>query len=56
MDGLKIKNGRLVNDRPVGTTGIQEAARARALRKEAKLVKQIADGVDLAELRKGFLL
>jgi len=56
MRGLKIKNGRLINERPVGVTGIQEAAKMRALVKDAKIVRQIADGVDLAERRKDFLL
>jgi len=26
MGGLKVKNGRLVNDREIGKTGIQEMA------------------------------
>jgi len=37
MKGLTIKNGRLINNRPTGMTGIQNV---------------IADGVDLAESRK----
>lgn len=52
MKGLTIKNGRLINNRPVGMTGIQEVAKARAMRKRIDKVNMIADGVDLAESRK----
>jgi len=37
-------------------TGIQQAVKMNAAKKDAKVVSQIADGVDLAEMRKRFLL
>ncbi len=52
MKGLTIKNGRLINNRPVGMTGIQEVAKSRAMRKRIDKINMIADGVDLAESRK----
>ena len=29
MDGLSVRNGRLINDRPAGMTGIQQASMYR---------------------------
>ena len=47
MNGLHIKNGRLINDRPDGETGIQQAARI----KNQKKIDMIADGIGRAEMR-----
>ena len=33
VDGLSIKQGRLINERPDGMTGIQEAANLRRMKK-----------------------
>jgi len=55
MDGLTIKNGRLVNNRPTGVTGIQEAAGIKKAMKRAKKVSMIADGITLAEARENFM-
>jgi hypothetical protein len=52
---VHLKKGS-TNERPIGMTGIQQAAKMRAAKKDAKVVSQIADGVDLAEMRKRFLL
>lgn len=52
MDGLTVKDGRLMNFRRDGETGIAEAARLRGDMKGAKLVRQIADGIELSEERK----
>ena len=49
MDGLTVKNGRLVNERPDGITGIQHAANIKRGRKNAKKVEQIAEGVAMAD-------
>jgi tryptophan synthase alpha subunit len=46
-DGLTIKNGRLVNDRPNGTTGIQEAAQVRGALKKAKKLEMYSEAVSL---------
>ena len=52
MDGLIVKNGRLINTRRDGETGIAEAARLRADMKGSKVVRNIADGIELSEDRK----
>lgn len=51
-DGLEVRNGRLINDRPQSEMGIDMACRLRAQMKGAKLVQQIADGIELSEERK----
>ena len=38
MDGLKIKDGRLINDRPEPVIGLYEMARAKKARKRADKV------------------
>ena len=52
MDGLNIKNGRLVNDRPEGEMGIQTAAKLRRAMKSSHTVRDIAAGIELAEQQK----
>ena len=54
MEGLTIKNGRLVNERPVGMTGIQEAANMKRIIDEGRQIKIIADGIQRAESMKEF--
>ena len=54
MEGLTIKNGRLVNERPVGMTGIQEAANMKRIINENRKIKMIADGIERAESMKTF--
>jgi tryptophan synthase alpha subunit len=46
-DGLTIKNGRLINDRPTGTTGIQEAAQIRKDLKKAEKLQMYSEAVSL---------
>tara|TARA_R110000868_G_scaffold25370_2_gene98906 strand:- start:5118 stop:5306 length:189 start_codon:yes stop_codon:yes gene_type:complete len=53
MGGLTVKDGRLINDRPDGVTGIAQAAQLRSKVHKAKKVGMIADGIALAEARKG---
>jgi hypothetical protein len=54
MDGLIIKNGRLINNRPEWTqkSGIEVAAEMRKEVKRAKLASTIADGISMADERK----
>lgn len=52
MDGLTVKNGRLINERPVGITGIQQAANIRRGMKQAKKAQEIAEGIAMAESAK----
>lgn len=52
MDGLTMKNGREINTRRPSETGIAEAARLRADMKGSKIVRDIANGIQLSEERK----
>ncbi len=54
MGGLTVKDGRLINDRPTGITGIQQAAQIKKSLYRAKKVDMMADGIELAEGRKNF--
>jgi len=54
MNGLTIKNGRLVNERPDGMTGIQQAANMKRIIDEGRQIKIIADGIQRAESMKEF--
>jgi len=49
-DGLTMKNGRLINNRPCGETGIAEMARARKMAKREEKVSMIADGYARGEM------
>ncbi len=51
VDGLIVKDGRLINLRPPGETGIAQAARFRKEVKRARKIEMIADGVALGEAR-----
>jgi len=48
MGGLRVEDGRLVNDREDGVTGIAKAANVKQMLKRAKKVDMIADGISLA--------
>lgn len=54
MNGLTIKNGRLINDRPDGMSGIQQAANIKRIIDEDRKIKIIADGIERAENTKSF--
>lgn len=54
MGGLTVKNGRLINDRPTGVSGIEQASMLRRAFKRSKKVDMYADGIELAEGRKNF--
>ena len=54
VDGLYIKNGRLINDRMDSMTGIQQAANMKLIIKEDRKIKRIADGIERAEDMKKF--
>tara|TARA_R100001443_G_C3212133_1_gene143676 strand:- start:247 stop:468 length:222 start_codon:yes stop_codon:yes gene_type:complete len=54
VDGLYIKDGRLINDRMDSMTGIQQAANMRRIIKEDRKIKRIADGIERAEDMKKF--
>lgn len=46
-DGLTIKNGRLINNRPNGITGIQEAVQIRKDLKKSKKLEMYSEAVSL---------
>jgi hypothetical protein len=54
VDGLYIKNGRLINDRPDGESGIARAASIKRSIMNDRKINQIAEAIQLAEDKKGF--
>ena len=50
--GLTVKDGRLINNRPVGKSGLEEAAEIRQAMKRNKQADVIANGIEKAERRK----
>ena len=52
VDGLYVKNGRLINDRPNSMTGIQRAANMKRIIDEDRDIRKIADGIERADMRK----
>tara|TARA_R100000654_G_scaffold354_6_gene1335 strand:- start:673 stop:882 length:210 start_codon:yes stop_codon:yes gene_type:complete len=52
VDGLYVKDGRLINGRPDGMTGIQQAANMKRIIDEDRQIKMIADGIERSEMRK----
>jgi len=54
LGGLEVKDGRLINDRPTGISGIAQATMINKSICRSRRVDEIADGIELAEGRKGF--
>ena len=50
--GLYSKDGRLINARPDSESGIDKAASIKKEIKKARKISMIADGIELAEMRK----
>lgn len=50
-NGLDVKNGRLINNRPCGMTGIAEAAASKKAMKRMDKVEMIASGVSMGNMR-----
>ena len=50
FDGLTVRNGRLVNNRPDGQTGIAQASQVRKSMKKAEKVSMIAKGVAMGDI------
>ena len=49
--GLTIKDGRLINERPVGRSGIEEASMYRQQMKKQYKIDCIADGIERSKER-----
>jgi len=47
-----IKNGRLINNAPPLEMGISKAARLRRDVRRSRKIAKIADGIEMAEMRK----
>ena len=54
VDGLYIKDGRLINDRPPGESGIARAASIKRSIKNDRKINQIAEAIQLTEDKKNF--
>ena len=52
VEGLYVKNGRLINGRPPGMSGIEQAANMKRIIHEDRKIKMIADGIERAESNK----
>lgn len=52
--GLYVKDGRLINDRPDGETGIAKAASIKRAVDNDRKVNIIAEAIELAEDKKKF--
>ena len=50
-DGLTVKDGRLINNRPNGKNGIEKAAELRKAIKRAEKISMISEGVALGEMK-----
>lgn len=51
VNGLYVKDGRLINGRPDGVSGIEEAAMYRKQMKKQYKIDCIADGIERAKMR-----
>ena len=54
VGGLYVEDGRLINDRRDGETGIAQAARIRRAVKNDRKINRIAEGIQLAEDKKNW--
>lgn len=50
FDGLTMKNGRLINNRPDGQTGIAQASDIRRAMKRAEKISIVAKGTAMGEM------
>ena len=54
VNGLYIKDGRLINNRPNGMSGIAHAASMKRSVDNDRKINMIAEGIQLAENKKNF--
>jgi len=50
-DGLTVKDGRLINNRPCSKNGIEKAAELRKSIKRAEKISMISEGVALGDMK-----
>ena len=54
IDGLYVKNGRLINERPNSMTGIQKAVSIKRSVTNDRKINQVAEAIQLAENKKNW--
>lgn len=54
-DGLTVKDGRLINNRPDGKNGIEKAAELRKALKKAEKIEMISEGVALGNMKEDMM-
>ena len=54
IDGLYVKNGRLINERPNSMTGIQKSVSIKRSVTNDRKINQVAEAIQLAENKKNF--
>ena len=55
VEGLYVKDGRLINDRPDGMMGIEKAAKLRSMVKSQKNISEISQGIQRAKMMEKFM-
>ena len=55
VEGLYVKDGRLLNARPDGMMGIEKAAKLKKMVKAQKNSEQIAEGIQRAKMLERFM-
>jgi hypothetical protein len=50
-DGLTVKDGRLINNRPDGKNGIEKAAELRKAMKRAEKIEMYSEAVALGDMK-----
>jgi len=55
IDGLYVKDGRLINDRPDSRSGLERAAEMRKAVKRQNNIEQIAEGIRRAQMLERFM-
>jgi len=52
VEGLHVKEGRLINSRPDGISGIQQAANIRRAVKKSEKINTIVEAIEIADMKK----
>jgi len=55
VDGLNVKEGRLINDRPDGMTGIAKAAMMKKALKRQEKAQMIEEGIMRAKMMEKYM-
>ncbi len=55
VDGLYVKNGRLINGRPNSMMGIEKISKMRQEVKRQKNIQEISEGIQRAKTLEGFM-